>query len=245
MQYESSVLPTISVITVTFNAGQQIEKTIKSLISQTYKNIEYIIIDGNSKDSTIDIIHKYEPYISYWISEEDAGIYDAMNKGIDAAKGELMIFLNSADTLFNSTVLENFIQNFYEHKKSFIYLCRLVTDRNELIIPKYVCFTRQYKLPTYHQGIIYPAEIMKSTKYFTEFKIASDFHNFHIITRDYPTKSVNLVLTYYDTSGISSKDSWELNQEYIRIYNDLGVSKLFCLYREIRGRVVAFKELND
>lgn len=78
----------ISVIMATYNAEKTVEKTIKSIITQTYKNIEFIIIDGGSKDKTIEIIKKYHKYISYWVTEKDNGIYDALNKGIERASGE-------------------------------------------------------------------------------------------------------------------------------------------------------------
>ncbi len=87
----------ISIITVVYNGEKYLEQTIKSVINQTYKNIEYIIIDGGSTDGTIDIIKKYKKYISYWHSESDKGLYDAMNKGIKLAKGELIGIINSDD----------------------------------------------------------------------------------------------------------------------------------------------------
>lgn len=97
----------ISIITVSFNSAQYIEDCIKSVLSQSYKNIEYIIIDGGSTDGTVDIIKKYESKISKWISEPDRGIYDAMNKGISLATGDVIGFLNSDDVYYNSSVLEN------------------------------------------------------------------------------------------------------------------------------------------
>lgn len=89
----------VSIVTVTYNASDFLEETIKSIISQTYPSIEYIIIDGGSTDNTLDIIHSYEKYISKWISEPDQGIYDAMNKGISMASGSLIGIVNASDYL--------------------------------------------------------------------------------------------------------------------------------------------------
>lgn len=89
--------PLISIITVVYNGSKTIEQTIQSVINQTYTNIEYIIIDGGSTDGTLDIIKKYEKHIAYWISEKDKGLYDAMNKGIGFAKGEIIGMINSDD----------------------------------------------------------------------------------------------------------------------------------------------------
>jgi len=99
--------PLITVITVVYNGAKYLEDTIKSVINQTYPNVEYIIIDGGSTDGTIDIIKKYEDYIDYWVSEPDKGIYDAMNKGIVVSFGEWLNMLNSGDLYYNSMVIEN------------------------------------------------------------------------------------------------------------------------------------------
>jgi glycosyltransferase involved in cell wall biosynthesis len=102
-----SHLPLITVITVVLNGEKALEETIKSVISQTYPNVEYIIIDGGSTDGTLDIIKKYEDYIDYWVSEPDEGIYDAMNKGIVISFGEWLNMLNSGDLYYDSMVIEN------------------------------------------------------------------------------------------------------------------------------------------
>ena len=95
-----------SVITINFNNASGLEKTIQSVINQTYKNFEYIIIDGDSTDSSKDKIKKYSSSITHFVSEKDYGIYDAQNKGIKIAKGNYLIFLNSGDCFSDSTVLE-------------------------------------------------------------------------------------------------------------------------------------------
>jgi len=98
-------LPLITIVTVVFNGEKYIEKTIKSIINQTYLNIEYIIIDGGSTDKTLSIISRYEMEIDYWISETDNGIYDAMNKAIKLATGKWIIFMNAGDIFFGVDTL--------------------------------------------------------------------------------------------------------------------------------------------
>ncbi|WP_158838689.1 glycosyltransferase family 2 protein [Polaribacter sp. L3A8] len=106
----------ISIITVCYNSAKTIEKTFKSVQSQTYKNLEYIVVDGGSKDTTLDIVQKYKELVSQWVSEPDKGLYDAMNKGIKMATGDLVGILNSDDIFTDDHVLEN-IANFHLQNK--------------------------------------------------------------------------------------------------------------------------------
>lgn len=107
----------ISIITVCYNSASTIEKTILSVAGQSYKNIEYLIVDGNSRDNTLEIVKKHEDKITKWISESDKGLYDAMNKGIEMATGDLIGILNSDDVFNNESVLEG-VADF--HKKNTI-----------------------------------------------------------------------------------------------------------------------------
>ena len=97
--------PIFSIITVTYNAENVLEDTIQSIIAQTYKHIEYIIVDGGSKDGTLKLIQQYEPHIQKWISEPDKGLYDAMNKGMKMATGDYICFLNAGDQLYDIDTL--------------------------------------------------------------------------------------------------------------------------------------------
>ena len=97
--------PKFSIITVTFNAGATLEDTIQSVITQSYRNLEYIIIDGGSKDRTLDIIERYRTHIHAVVSEPDQGLYDAMNKGLKLATGDYICFLNAGDELHEDDTL--------------------------------------------------------------------------------------------------------------------------------------------
>lgn len=104
-------LPTLSIITVTYNAEQVLETTLQSVISQTYHHIEYILIDGASKDRTLAIAEKYRDRIQLLISEPDRGLYDAMNKGIALATGEYVCFLNAGDSFHQDDTLQQMMQS--------------------------------------------------------------------------------------------------------------------------------------
>ena len=101
--------PKFSIITVTYNAGKVLEDTIQSVISQTYRNVEYIIVDGKSKDNTLEIVDKYRNHISKVVSEPDKGLYDAMNKGILLATGDYLCFLNAGDELHDNQTLQQIV----------------------------------------------------------------------------------------------------------------------------------------
>lgn len=98
--------PLVTVITSVYNDAEHLERTIKSVLDQTYKNIEYIVIDGGSTDGTVDVIKKYAGRLAYWVSERDRGMFDGMNKGIDKATGIYTNFMNSGDYFASNTVFE-------------------------------------------------------------------------------------------------------------------------------------------
>ena len=107
----------ISIITVCFNSQDTINDTIVSVINQSYSNIEYIIIDGESSDNTIEIINQYKKHVNFFISEKDQGIYDAINKGIINATGDIIGLLHADDIFDNNQVIENVVQNFDKNKE--------------------------------------------------------------------------------------------------------------------------------
>jgi len=127
----------ISIITVCYNSAATIEKTIKSLMAQTYRDIEYIVVDGDSNDSTLDIVKKYENQITKWISEPDNGLYDAINKGIAFATGDIIGVLNSDDIFTDNYVLENIAKFHLENSIDASVGNIMQFNKNQKIVRKY------------------------------------------------------------------------------------------------------------
>lgn len=170
-------VPMLSIVTVVYNSEQYIERTILSILNQSFKDVEHIILDGNSKDNTLSIIEKYTNEIAYWKSEPDSGIYDAMNKAQQFAKGKYIMFLNSGDEFCDAQVLENVFKN---TTSDVYYGDTIITDeqgnalRNRRLRPPQKLTWRDFKygMLVCHQSIIIKRELSKS--YNTNYKIAAD-----------------------------------------------------------------------
>ncbi len=126
--------PLFSVITVTYNAASLLEETIRSVLNQTYPCIEYIVIDGGSKDGTVNIIERYASGIAYWISEPDKGIYDAMNKGLNHATGDYVWFINAGDTLHTLDTVRQIVERITKKKNlpDIVYGETMIVDQQRV-----------------------------------------------------------------------------------------------------------------
>ena len=144
----------VSIITVSYNSEKTIEDTIQSVISQDYQDIEYIIIDGASSDATKSIIDNYKTDISCFISEPDAGIYDAMNKGINASNGDLIGILNSDDVYSNSSVVSDMVNAL--GKSDAVYADLVYVDFNNLDKVKRVWKSGRFKKGAFYFGWMPP-----------------------------------------------------------------------------------------
>ena len=111
----------VSVVTVTFNCQDVIEGTVRSVIDQDYDNVEYIVVDGGSKDDTLDILNRYRSRFAYFISEKDNGIFDAMNKAIIASTGDWILFLNAGDILASANVLSDIFSKPYDDNVGVVF----------------------------------------------------------------------------------------------------------------------------
>jgi len=199
---------TLSIITINRNNAHGLKKTIESVINQTFKEFEFIVIDGASTDGSLDIIKQYSDCITYWISEPDKGIYNAMNKGISKAKGNYLQFLNSGDCLFQTDTLEKvFAQS---HRGDVIYgnaMC-VSSEKSELFKP-----TQKISLSYFYQGfgINHQSSFFKKSffdknhLYDENFRIVSDWMNyFSLILRGAIFEYIDMTIVDYDMMGISS-----------------------------------------
>ena len=212
--------PKISVVTVCFNAVEGVEKTILSVINQTYPDIEYIIIDGGSTDGTVDVIKKYADHISYWVSEPDKGIYDAMNKGIKAATGEWINFMNAGDCFVNSMVVQQMVGEI----DSGIRILRgnIIRVYSNFKI-KAVGVTKQdpglidmFDNTFHHQACFVQRSLFNDYGlYSTEYELCSDWKFFFecVVSHGVKSKYVDLSVAYFAMDGASSYRSFTYQKE--------------------------------
>ena len=209
--------PKISIITVCYNAEKTIEKTIKSIVSQAYKHIEYIIIDGASTDGTLNIIKRYKDNIDVLVSEKDNGIYDAMNKGINAATGDIIYLLNSDDYFFNDHIVDNIVKEFEENPE-----LELIYGKVKFFnIPKERQFMRNYDDVTFEAKtmlqlirLIIPNQCIFAKKSLfnkiglnnTKYKSNADYDWFlRAVKNNTKMKFLNQYIAFYNYQGLSYK----------------------------------------
>ncbi|MDX4067252.1 glycosyltransferase [Aliarcobacter skirrowii] len=210
--------PKITVVTITYNAEKFLEDTILSIINQDYPNIEYIIIDGDSKDSTIDIIKKYEKHISCWISEPDNGIYDAMNKGIDKATGEWINFMNAGDSFVDNTIISK-IFNTNKNQYDLIYGDHIYIKQNSKEYTKAPGLKQIYNtMPCCHQSLFSKVKIAKELKFNTYLNIASDYDFIlRAYKKNYSFLYTNFAIANYLENGISEQNVFFTHLEQIYV----------------------------
>lgn len=210
----------VSVVTVCYNAVQTLEKTMLSVLNQTYPNVEYIIIDGGSTDGTVDIIKKYADRLAYWVSEPDKGIYDAMNKGTRVATGDFLYFLGADDLFFSCDTLSTITPLMI--KECVYYGDSYITNIRKIYWGKF----SKYKLAIgniCHQSIFYPKQIYAFKIYDIRFKIFADYvYNIELFM-NCPFDYLNETISVFNYNGVSRycKDEF-FNQEI----NDLILKNL-------------------
>ena len=209
-----------TIITVSFNSKKTIEKTIRSVLNQTYQNYEYLIIDGKSDDGTVEIIREFEQKFDgklNWISEEDDGLYYAMNKGIEKSSGDIIGIIHS-DDWFEKNTLE-IISNEYKKNSNCVFYGLLKVWNNNR--ETHIYSNNHYFLPNVmiqHPTVFIPKKIYEKNGLFnTDYKIAADYD---LMLRLYYSKvdfiQIERVLANFSTGGLSGNNR-ELEKEIVKI----------------------------
>jgi glycosyltransferase involved in cell wall biosynthesis len=230
--------PLITIITVVFNGEETIESTIKSVISfrEKYKNVDYIVIDGNSTDQTVKIILKYNQEINYWISQPDKGIYDAMNKGWNVAKESLILFLGSGDEIIS---FPQQIPN-YEGEKIIYYGKVLIGE-----VPYTFKFNQFIKVGNtlHHQALLIHKNSSKAEPFDINFKIYADYDfNARLFNENFSLVRLENFESFAKPGGVSS--TIHIIEILTIIKNNFGVGWVLiaCLYHLIQGCKYGFKK---
>lgn len=231
------IQPKISVVTVCYNAVRDIEKTILSVVNQTYPNVEYLIIDGGSTDGTMDIVNKYKDKIDVIVSEPDKGIYDAMNKGIDRASGEWINFMNAGDCFVDENVVAK-IYNQIEKNTVIVFGNHrvLIDDRWTSIHP-----TPFYDVSTMrvfhgkgicHQCMFLRRAVAKEFPFSLRYPISDDFYQVFNIYKKYPNafEYRDIDVANFDSEGYSCTHKEQAYYEnFCIIYGDKAYNKAFLI----------------
>ena len=210
----------LSIITVNLNNKAGLQKTIDSVISQTFKDYEWIVIDGGSTDGSKELIEKYSDHISYWVSEPDKGIYNAMNKGIKKSNGDYLLFLNSGDELYNKDVLANIFDRDWNAD---IISGQVERMDNHKLLRKYdkSIYMQLYNDTINHQGSFIKRYLFNERLYDESLKIVSDWKFWveSIIINNASIEVTNAIITKQDMEGISSSNIDILKKERSTLLN--------------------------
>ena len=232
----------VSIITISLNNVNEIEQTVQSVIGQDYKDIEYIIIDGASTDGTLDILNNFATFFSKLISEPDKGIFDAINKGIYAASGEIIGLVHAGDMLFNTGVISNIVKSFENSGADIVYGNTVLVDPVSIDVVKRVCeggnfiperFLRGW-MPS-HSSVFIKKELFQKYGYYRlDMNIAADYELLLRFMYKYRLKSYYYpgLVTIFRVGGISNRNlssflrsniqcykSWKLNDLKVPFYS--------------------------
>lgn len=226
--------PKISIITVVRNGKDYIEQTIQSIVGQTYSNIEYIIIDGNSTDGTVDVIKEYHKSIHYWVSEKDKGIYDAMNKGVAAASGEWLLFINSDDYLATPVAIEEAVKYLKEATNQIVYgniIYLYPSDMEVFYAPEWESVKYRFRnvaMYLAHQATFHSRKLFNSEQFDTSFRIAGDYDFLLRHLKNHEATHIPVTIAKMRAGGLSySVSKIELFQETRRVQIKNGIYKFF------------------
>lgn len=235
--------PLITVVTVCYNCKDEIEITIRSVLGQSCRDYEYIIIDGSSSDGTLGVLTKYEDKVSTVISEPDNGIYDAMNKGLRMAHGQWVIFMNSGDYFYSRDSLDNVVQ-YLTDDRYFVYgdteYRRKSGTRVEKALPiEYI----EKNMPTCHQSFLVKTEKAREIGFQTKYKYAADYNMMYKLYKKYGSQHfchIPVVISSYNAiEGTTLSHISEVYLEVQKIRN-WSFNKVMCYINYFFKRIADF-----
>jgi glycosyltransferase involved in cell wall biosynthesis len=219
----------LSVITVTHNCASLIQKTFENVLMKDATLLEYIVIDGGSVDGTVDIINNYKDRLFYTLSEPDSGIYDAMNKGIQAATGEWILFLNAGDVFHEKLDLAT-IKFEWPNNTEFVVFPFVIEGDFQPRLPD---LTVRFGMPTSHQAMLISSKIAKQFKLNSKYKVAADYEFFlrRKIQNNDCVYVENIILARVLPGGYSAENLNIMRKEYQKIiFDHLGTLKALVYY---------------
>ncbi|GIV35166.1 MAG: glycosyl transferase [Chitinophagales bacterium] len=237
--------PKLSIITVCFNAEQFLERTIESIVSQTYPHLEYILVDGGSTDGTLSVIKKYERHIGRWHSEPDQGLYDAMNKGMRMATGDYLWFMNAGDRIYGPQTVKQIFRD--SHNEDFIYgnVVRIDENGNERkwhkpIPPQGKLTARSFinGMVICHQSMIVKKSL--APEFNLKWKIANDIDwSIRVLKQCRTTLFLNIPFCYFLEGGYSARNRWLAVTERFHITREhFGLLPALMQQFKIAGQVI-------
>lgn len=233
--------PLVTIITVVYNREDYIEETIQSVMQQSYDNIEYIVLDGDSTDSTVEVIKKYDYYISYWHSAPDKSMYDAINKGINLANGDIIGLINSDDILHRDAI-KNVVDAFVKgdcdgvygdlvkidcNSKNLMYQSAMKVTHKELLVSEHGTFVP-------HPTLYLARSVFKTVGlYDLQYKYTSDFDFVLRCLKHVKLLKLNSVLVYFREHGDSITGQGKLDFERRLILKRYGLESISLFYRKV------------
>lgn len=217
--------PTFSVITVTYNAQAMLEDTIQSVITQTYRHVEYIIVDGASNDGTLSIIHKYKDRIAHVVSEPDKGLYDAMNKGIRIATGDYLCFLNAGDSFHEDDTLQQMMHSIHTPELPDVLYgeTALVDKEGHFVRMRRLSAPEVLTWKSFRQGMLvchqaFFAKRSLAEPYDLRYRFSADFDwCIRVMKKAHTLHNTHLVLIDYLDEGLTTRNQWASLRERFRI----------------------------
>ena len=221
----------ISIITVAFNEINGVENTIKSVLGQTYSDIEYIVIDGGSTDGTAEVIAKYADKLSYWVSERDGGIYFGMNKGLGKCSGDYVMFCNAGDELAANDVVEKLVQAVHASSSPDLVFgdCIDILDGEHYVRKAHGPHFIPYGMPASHEALLYRLALVRELGlcFDTSYRIAADYKfTYRFVNAARRFQRIDVPIVIFAEGGVSTANKWRGLSESCRVRKEVSGLRL-------------------